>query len=51
METKKEMLSLFFRNLLIYTAIFAGSYVLYSIHASDPQAIPHTDFSFVYAQF
>ena len=35
----------------MYTAIFIGAYFLYNADNKSAQNIPHTDFSFVYAQF
>lgn len=51
METKKKNIITFLKNLLLYTLLFAGSYYLYHHYNTDPRNIPHTDFSFVYAQF
>lgn len=51
MTNKKENVLLFFRSLLMYTLIFMGAYLLYNTNNPDPRNIPHTDFSFVYAQF
>ena len=48
---KKQHLFRFFGNLLMYTVIFIGAYFLYSIHNTSTHNVPHTDFSFVYAQF
>jgi hypothetical protein len=42
---------LFFKNLVIYMALFIGAYLLYGANSNAKQTIPHTDFSFVYAQF
>jgi hypothetical protein len=47
----KNVLYLFLKNTIIYTAICVGCYVLYSYHFQLEQNIPHTDFSFIYAQF
>lgn len=50
-KTGKEQLWLFAKNTLIYSAIFVGGYFLYNYHNKDIHNTPHTDFSFVYAQF
>ena len=49
--TNKEQLRLFLKNVLLYSAIIAGGYFLYRYNNKDAHNIPHTDFSFVYAQF
>jgi hypothetical protein len=50
-ENKKKSILRFFKNLIIYTLIFSGAYFLYNSGNKDPRNLPHTDFSFVYAQF
>lgn len=47
----KEQLWLFLRNIVLYTIILVGGYFLYSYNNKDMHNMPHTDFSFVYAQF
>lgn len=51
--TKENNLTmkLVFKNTIIYTAIILGCYFLYDYSNHDKNNIPHTDFSFVYAQF
>lgn len=51
MTKHKESLKLFIRNTLLYAAIVIGGYFLYNYHNKDTHNTPHTDFSFVYAQF
>lgn len=51
MTEPKERLHRFLLNTLLYTAILAGGYYLYNYQNKDPHNMPHTDFSFVYAQF
>lgn len=49
--TNKQQLHLFLRNVLLYVTIIAGGYYLYNYNNKDAHNTPHTDFSFVYAQF
>jgi hypothetical protein len=49
--TNKEQFRLFLKNILLYSAIIVGGYYLYNYNNKDTHNIPHTDFSFVYAQF
>ena len=51
METKHGKLVLFLKNTLIYSAIIVVGYFLYNYNNKDLHNLPHTDFSFVYAQF
>jgi hypothetical protein len=51
MEDKNKNLLHFLKNLIMYTAIFVGAYFLYNANNTNAQNVPHTDFSFVYAQF
>lgn len=51
MMINRTLLYLFLRNTVIYNVIFVGCYFLYSYHFPSDQNIPHTDFSFIYAQF
>ncbi len=51
MMTNKPLLFQFLKNTAIYCAIIVGGYYLYSYHFHAEQNIPHTDFSFIYAQF
>jgi hypothetical protein len=44
-------LIVFIRNTVIYLAIILGCHFLYSWQNKSPHNVPHTDFSFVYAQF
>lgn len=48
---KKEAVLLFIKNVGMYTCICLIGYVLYNYHNKTSKNIPHTDFSFVYAQF
>lgn len=48
---KKENWLLFLKNIFIYTTICVSCYFLYNYNNKTKQNIPHTDFSFVYAQF
>lgn len=50
-DFKSKDILIFLRNLLLYTAIFFGAYFLYDDNNISLKNIPHTDFSFVYAQF
>lgn len=38
-------------NTGIYLLVFIGGYFLYNSKNKHPQNTPHTDFSFIYAQF
>ena len=48
---KKEQIIRFIFNTLAYTLIGVGGYLLYNHYNTDIHNKPHTDFSFVYAQF
>ncbi len=47
----KENIMLFLKNTFLYTAIVLGCLFLYNYSNKSVSNIPHTDFSFVYAQF
>jgi len=47
----KEQIRLFLKNILLYATIIGGGYYLYHYNNKDTHNTPHTDFSFVYAQF
>jgi len=49
--TNKQQLHLFLRNVLLYSVIIIGGYYLYNYANKNTHNTPHTDFSFVYAQF
>lgn len=51
MTKHRESINVFIRNTLLYAAIVIGGYFLYNYHNKDAHNTPHTDFSFVYAQF
>lgn len=51
MTTNKELIRVFLKNTLLYATIIIGGYYLYNYHNKDTHNTPHTDFSFVYAQF
>ncbi len=50
-ETTKNNLLTFFKNTIIYTCIGVFGFILYNYNNKTLKNIPHTDFSFVYAQF
>jgi|GEM_PF-2129241 len=51
MTKHREQLLNVLKNTLLYAIIVIGGYYLYNYHNTDPHNAPHTDFSFVYAQF
>ena len=50
-ETNKTSFLIFLRNLAMYVCIGIFGILLYNFNNINPKNIPHTDFSFVYAQF
>ena len=50
-EGIKKIVISFIKNVIIYTCIGILGFILYNYNNKDIKNIPHTDFSFVYAQF
>lgn len=50
-KINKQDFCSFLKNTLIYGAIIIGGYLLYGYNNKNTYNIPHTDFSFIYAQF
>ena len=47
----KNKIAHFFVNVLMYLTLLIGMYFLYNPHNKHAANNPHSDFSFIYAQF